>query len=297
MTGEPARVGLRDRLLALRAQPMFDSLDDEGLLMLAEHGRAVSYRDGDVVSVEGETSGVMFVVAEGEIDVSRQGRLVLTRRAGEGYGALQLLAREPSVRAVARGDVRTFEIPAAAFEEVLTENHSTLRNTLRLVGSGVLARRGNLPADPKASRVIDDGVYFHEPRTMVERLLELRQSPFGHVNLEALVEVARRMTEVRCPAGELLWSTGDESTHSLHIEAGRVRCTIADGTSVVVGKGFSIGVLDVWGTHQRVYEARAELPVIAHRVEYENLLTLLEAHPEVGLELLRGFAREMSPAL
>ncbi|HEX3769605.1 MAG TPA: cyclic nucleotide-binding domain-containing protein [Polyangiaceae bacterium] len=294
---EPSRVGLRDRVLAMRAQPMFEGLDDEGLLILAEHGRAQSYRDGDVVSVEGEPARAVFMVTEGEIVVTRQGKELLTRRAGEGYGALPMLAREPSVHAFARGETRTLEIPAAAFEGALIENHSLLRNTLRAIGSGVLARRGNLPGDPKVPRAVDDGVYFTEPRTMVERLIELRQSPFGHINLEALVDMARQMTEVRYPAGHLLWSTGDTSTHSLHIEAGRIRCTAPDGASVAVGAGFTIGVLDVWGTHRRVYEARAEVPLIAYRIDFEDFLTVLEAHPEVGLELLRGFARELSAGM
>ena len=128
---------------------------------------------------------------------------------------------------------------------------------------------------------------------MVERLIQLRQSLFGHINLEALVDMARQMLEVRYPAGHLLWSVGDASTHSLHIDVGKVRCTAPDGSSVGVGSGFTIGVLDVWGTRLRVYEARAETAMIAYRIDFESFLSLLEAHPEVGLELLRGFAREL----
>jgi CRP-like cAMP-binding protein len=161
------------------------------------------------------------------------------------------------------------------------------------MGSGVLASRGSLPADPNVPRQVVERSYYTTPRTMVEPLIELRQSPFGHINLEALVDMARKMLEVRFPAGHLLWSVGDTSTHSLHIDVGRVRCTTADGSSVAVGSGFTIGVLDVWGTHVRVYEARAETPIIAYRIDFESFLGLLEAHPEVGLELLRGFAREL----
>jgi CRP-like cAMP-binding protein len=132
---------------------------------------------------------------------------------------------------------------------------------------------------------------------MVQRLLDLRQSPFGQLNLEALVDMARGMKEVRYPAGHLLWSAADPSTHSLHIDAGCVRCTAPDGRSVLVGHGFTIGVLDVWGAHQRVYEARAETPLVAARIDFESFLALLEAHPEVGLELLRGFARVLLGSL
>jgi CRP-like cAMP-binding protein len=288
-----ARAGLRDRLLLLRSQPTFDGLDDEGILLLAEHGRAATYRDGDVIVAEGEPARAVYAVVEGEMVVSRGPKVVSVRRAGEAYGGLPLLARVPSSLTTARGETRTLELPAAAFESALTENHSLLRNTLRVFGASVLSMRGSLPADPRAPRVVDEGTFDPLPRTMVQRLLYLRQSPFGHINLEALVDFARHMVEVRYPAGHCVWSAGDVSDHSLHLEAGRVRCATADGAFVDVGSGFTIGVLDVWGARRRVYEARTATPVIASRIDFERFLTLLEIHPEVGLELLRGFAREL----
>jgi CRP-like cAMP-binding protein len=217
------------------------------------------------------------------------------RKAGDAYGALPLLARQPSTRAVARGETRLLEVPASAFEAALTENYSLLRNTLRALGRSVLVTRGNLPVKPQSERVINEGTYYAEPRSLVQQLIQLRQSPFGRMNLDALVDFARYMHEVRYPAGELLWRAGEPSTHALHIDVGRVRCTASDGTSVDVGQGFTIGVLDVW-SRARVYDARAETPLIAFRVDFENFLALLETHPEVGLELLRGFARDLLSA-
>jgi len=52
--GQPTRPGLRDRVLSLRAQPMFEGLDDDGLLLLAEHGYSQSYRDGEIIAAEDE---------------------------------------------------------------------------------------------------------------------------------------------------------------------------------------------------------------------------------------------------
>jgi CRP-like cAMP-binding protein len=289
---QPMRAGLRDRVLSLRAQAMFDGLDDDGLLLLAEHGRSGNYADGEVVSVEDEPARSVFLVVEGAIIVSRHGVVLTTRKAGDAYGGLPLLAREPSTLAVASGFTRTLEVPAAAFEASLIENFSLLRNTLRAFGAGVLATRDNLPAEASASRAIDEGTYYAEPRSLVEILIQLREGPFARMNLDALVDMARYMVEVRYPAGQLLWPAGETSTHALHIDAGRVCCTAPDGRHVEVGRGFTIGVLDVW-TRTRVYEARAETPVIAFRIGFESFLALLEAHPEVGLELLRGFAREL----
>jgi len=102
------------------------------------------------------------------------------------------------------------------------------------------------------------------------------------------------MREVRHPAGHRLWAAGELSTHTFHVDAGRVRCTTPDGASVAVGRGFTIGALDAWGARHRVYEARAETPVIGFRIDFESFFSLFEVHPEVGLEMLRGFARELN---
>jgi CRP-like cAMP-binding protein len=268
-------------------------VDDDGLLLLAEHARSATYHEGEVVVREGEPSRSMFVVLEGSVVVSYDGKKPVAWGVGTAFGTLALFARKPSGLAVAGNGTRLLEIPAAALENALDENHSLLRSALAVTGSDVLKSRGNLPADPDVPREIDEGTYYSEPRSMVERLLELRAGNFRYMNLEALIELARQMVEVRYPAGASIWSAGDVSTHSLSIDCGRVHCTASDGKSCDVGKGFSIGVLDVWGPRRRVYGARAETDVIAYRIEFESFLTLLESHVEVGIELLRGFARAL----
>jgi len=290
--GEPQRIGIRDRVLSLRAYPMFEGLDDDAMLLLAEHGSTARYRDGEVITQEGESTRALCLVVEGEILVSRNGQVLSTRKSGDAYGGLPLLAREPSTLGVAVGATCTLEIPAPAFEAALTQNFSLLRTTLRQLGSSVLAMRGNLPADPKRQGEIDEGTPYSEPLSLVQRLIQLRQGGFRHMNMEALIDLARSMIEIRCPAGTLLWSTGDPSTHALHVDVGKVRCSEPDGRHASVGRGYTIGVLDAW-TGTRVYEARAETPLIAFRIDVESFLALLEAHPEVGLDLLRGFAQDL----
>ncbi|HYP90515.1 MAG TPA: cyclic nucleotide-binding domain-containing protein, partial [Polyangiaceae bacterium] len=237
----PLRAGLRDRVLALRAHGMFDGLDDDGLLLLAERGSTASYADGEVICVEDAAPRAVFMVLEGEVVVSRHGNPITVRGPGDAYGALPLLARAPSTLAVARGHVRLLEVPATAFEATLTENCSLLRNTLRGLGRSVLEIRHNLPVDPEQPRVLDEGTYYTKPRSFVERLIQLRQSPFGRMNVDALIDFARSMHEVRYAAGELLWQADESSTHALHVDVGRVRCTAPDGRHVAIGTGFTIG--------------------------------------------------------
>jgi len=290
--GQPVRTGIRDRVLTMRSYSMFEGLDDDALLLLAEHGSSARYADGEVISAEGEATRMLCLVVEGAILVSRNGQVLTTRHVGDAYGGLPLLAHEPSTLAVAVGSTSTLEVPAAAFEAALTANFSLLRTMLRQLGKSVLAMRGNLPADPARQSTIDEGSYYHEPLSLVQRLIQLRQGNFRHMNMEALIDLARSMIEVRHPAGALLWSTGDPSTYALHVDVGRVCCTEPNGRHASVGRGFTIGVLDAW-SGSRVYEARAETELITFRIDVERFLALLEAHPEVGLDLLRGFAQDL----
>ncbi len=293
--GHPAGSGIRDRVLALRAHAMFEGLDDDGLFLLAEHACVVRYSDGESISLGNEPARAVYLVLDGEVMVSNRREVLTSRKAGDAYGALSLLARARSTAASAVGETRTLEVPAFAFESALVENYSLLRNTLRVFGSAALSIRGNLPTVPEGPSLIDEGSYYPEPRSFVEILSLLRDGQFGQMNLDALVDFARQMRDVRYPAGELLWSAGETSTHALHIDAGRVRCIGPDGGQVEVGRGFAIGLRDVW-SRERVYEARAETPVIAFRIDFESFLALLEMHPEVGLDLLRGFARDLLAA-
>jgi CRP-like cAMP-binding protein len=290
---QPNRDGLRERVLALRSQPIFEPVDDEGLLLLAEHARSARYQAGEVVVPAGEPQRGIFVALEGTIEIFSGDRHVFSIPAGTAFGTLALMAREPSALAKAGPGLRTLEVPAAAFETALDENHSLLRSALAFTGSTILRARGNLPLDANVPREIIEGTYFTKPKSMVELLMQLRNGTWSDMNLEALIDLARHMVEVRYPAGHVLWSPGELSTHSIHVDYGRVRCTSPDGRYVDIGREFTLGVLDVWGPRRRAYEARTMTPVIAYRIEFESFLTLLESHVEVGIEILRGFARAL----
>jgi CRP-like cAMP-binding protein len=290
--GTVSEHGLRERVLMLRSIEWFDGLDDRALLLLTEHARSVRYRSGQIISHANQAVRAVYVVSTGEVSLDREGG-ELRFGPGTAFGAMALLARKPLGLARTLTDTRILEIPAPVFEAAIDENFSVLRGTLRATGAAVLKARGNLPADPEAQREVELGTFHEQPRTLVERLIELRAGPFGYMNLDALVDLARHMREVRVPAGQLLWSVGDPSTHAFHVDYGKVRCTATDGRSVDVGRGFTIGVLDVWGSEGRVYEAKAETDLIGFSVDFENFLSLLETHVEVGIDILRGFAQSI----
>ena len=82
---------------AMAASPLFSPLDEAVRLTLAARFRRVAFEDGCVVLSEGERSAeLMYVVEEGEAEVSRQD-VGMVKRCGSGefFGELALITDEP----------------------------------------------------------------------------------------------------------------------------------------------------------------------------------------------------------
>lgn len=283
---------IRDRLLLLRSLEEFGGLDDEGLLLLVENARERSYRAGEYLVRAGDEPSVIHVVIEGQVVIKRPRLPDAVIKQRRGFGLLNVMAEARTQDAIAEIDTRTLEIPVKGYRSALEENFSLLRNALRFLATLLSRMRHRLPADPKRPPKADIGDYYDRPRTLVEQLIELRKGPFVHMNIDALVDLARRMVEVRVPAGHRFWKAGDPCTYALHVEYGRVHCTIPSGESVDVASDFTLGVMDLWGGLPRSYDAVAETDIIAYRIEYEDFLVISEMHIQVALDMLKGLANQ-----
>jgi CRP-like cAMP-binding protein len=289
---EPDREGLRDRVHLLRSLENFAGLDDDGLTLMAEHARRRRLRKGDVLTTEGEPIRAIYLVLEGEITVTRGGTVVVVER-GRGVGLMPVLAQQQSGLAVASTEESiVLEIPIAAFLAALEDNFSLVRNLLRLLSGAILRRRGNLPANPDKPPPLVMGEYEERPRTLVERMIELRTRwGLDAMNIDALTDLARRTEEIHVEPGHVFWSVGDPSSHSLRIRYGKVRCTSGDDKVVDVGSNFVLGVMDSHNAQPRSYRACAESRVVAYRTQSEDFVTILENHHDVAMNLLKVIAR------
>jgi CRP-like cAMP-binding protein len=289
--GVPLATGIRDRVFQLRALQVFTGLDDDGLTLLAEHARSRTFQAGEIVMPAGESVGALYFVLEGAVSVDRDGVAAPPDSVERGVGLLEYLARAAAPRVTAESDVRLLEIPAPAFHAALEESFSLVRDILRLLGATLTRQRRSLPAEPNDPPKATLGDYYRSPRTLTERMIELAASPLGFGNVEALVDFARATVEQRVEAGHVFWLAGEESTFSIHVNYGLVRCTAPDGQTVVVGSDYTLGVMDVWGAQRRAYDARAETAVICYRVAFEDFLTIVETHAPVAANMLSGLAR------
>lgn len=282
---------IRDRLLLLRSLEEFDGLDDEGLLLLVENARERSYRAGEHLVRAGDEPTSIYIVIEGQVVLRRPNLPDTVIEQRRPFGLVTALADARSQDAIAEIDTRVLEIPVKGFRSALEENFSLLRNALRFFSVLLARKRHRLPADPKNPPKLELGTYYEKPRTLVEQLIELRKGPFVHMNIDALVDLARRMVEVRVGAGHVFWRAGDPSKYVLHVEYGQVKCSTPAGEEVTVGSDFTVGVMDLWVGQPRSYEVIAQTDIIAYRIDYEDFLVICEMHTTVALDMLRGFAQ------
>jgi CRP-like cAMP-binding protein len=284
---------LRNRMLAIRSLPNFEGLGEDSLLRIAEHARERRFRAGEPLYVEGTPVDRIYIVLSGAVTTSRQGKTFLVITGNGAAGILSAIAHDPDGwHAVADRDTLTLEIPVPVFLASLKEDFGLLRNALRRLSAMALASRGNLPARPDPTKEIDLGEYPDRDPTLVELIMRLRTTPgpFATANMDALIAAARRMTFVRVDAGHQFFEVGDPSDYSLRIVYGKIRCTSGSGEHVDVGAGFVLGALDAWGGAPRSFSARAETPVVCYRTPTEDLLSVLEMHPSLALQMLQGVA-------
>jgi len=108
----------------LKRVPLFSDLDDRQLRKLGEHFRERKLAAGTSVVQEGTMSGVgFFVVADGEVSVSKGGEEVATLGPGDHFGELALISeRERSATVTAKTEVRALEIPFWDFRDFAHAN-------------------------------------------------------------------------------------------------------------------------------------------------------------------------------
>jgi hypothetical protein len=122
----------------LRSIPIFAALAAPSLEALARDLEPVSARAGTVVFNEGETGDCYYAVADGELSVTRRGRIVQTVSRGSGFGELALIREIPRQATVtATTDVLIYRISKEPFIETVT-GYALAASTVEDVIAGYL---------------------------------------------------------------------------------------------------------------------------------------------------------------
>jgi CRP/FNR family cyclic AMP-dependent transcriptional regulator len=131
---------------SLKRAPLFEGLSRKELLELARMSDDVEVPASKVLCKEGDRGQEFFVLVEGTVDVSRNGKRVATLGAGDFVGEISLL--EPTRRTAtvtAKTPVRFFVLTTENFRQLVDENPKVERKVLRALARRVL----ELSPDPR----------------------------------------------------------------------------------------------------------------------------------------------------
>ncbi len=125
---------------ALGRVPLFQGLSAGDRRALAKVTEDLEVDAGKVLCREGETAREFFVIVEGDVSVTKDGREIATLSAGDFFGEIALLEHSNRTATVmARTPLRFFVLTSQAFWGLLDNQPEVERTVLRALAKRVLA--------------------------------------------------------------------------------------------------------------------------------------------------------------
>ena len=130
-----------ERVMLLHEVPLFAALAPDDLAQIAAIAREQWHADGSSICREGEQGHELYVLAQGQVRVTKQTpegeKSLATRYMGDFIGEMSIILATPRTSSVyADGEVRTLVISDEAFTSILHDRPSVALATLR----GVMQR-------------------------------------------------------------------------------------------------------------------------------------------------------------
>jgi CRP/FNR family transcriptional regulator, cyclic AMP receptor protein len=111
--------------------PIFSGCSKKELQTIAKQVREIQHGAGHVIAAEGEPGAGLFVIDEGEADVTIGGRKVNHMKAGDFFGEMALLDGGPRTATVtATTDITLYALTEWVFRGLLAEHPGIAMRTL-----------------------------------------------------------------------------------------------------------------------------------------------------------------------
>jgi CRP/FNR family transcriptional regulator, cyclic AMP receptor protein len=132
------------KVAALKRAPLFDGLSRKELTQLARVSEDLEIPTGAALCTEGEIGHEFFVIVDGKVEVTRNGKRVATRGGGEFVGEIALLEQTPRTATVtAKTPLRVFVLTNQDFRTLINENPTVERKVLRALARRVIELSGD----------------------------------------------------------------------------------------------------------------------------------------------------------
>ena len=129
-------MAINDMVEHLGGVPIFEGCSKKELQTIARQVREITHDAGYVIATEGDPGAGLFVIAEGEADVTIGGKKVNHLEAGDFFGEMALLDGGPRTATVtATTPITLYALTEWVFRGLLAEHPSIAMRTLETMAS------------------------------------------------------------------------------------------------------------------------------------------------------------------
>jgi CRP-like cAMP-binding protein len=136
------------KMETLAALPLFESCTKEELSLLAEVTVEATLPAGSVLTYEDQVGGLLYVLLEGQAEVTVRGAHVVALGPGDVVGEMALIYHRPrTARVVATTDVHVLEVGDEDFKTLTVQAPDFVNSLLERIGSRLADAAAQLPPD------------------------------------------------------------------------------------------------------------------------------------------------------
>jgi CRP-like cAMP-binding protein len=129
-------VAINDMVEHLGGVPIFEGCSKKDLQTIARQVREITHEAGYVIATEGDPGAGLFVIADGEADVTIGGKKVNHLEPGDFFGEMALLDGGPRTATVtATTAITLYALTEWVFRGLLAEHPSIAMRTLETMAS------------------------------------------------------------------------------------------------------------------------------------------------------------------
>jgi CRP-like cAMP-binding protein len=129
-------VAINDMVEHLGGVPIFEGCSKKDLQTIARQVREITHDAGYVIATEGDPGAGLFVIADGEADVTIGGKRVNHLEGGDFFGEMALLDGGPRTATVtATTPITLYALTEWVFRGLLAEHPSIAMRTLETMAS------------------------------------------------------------------------------------------------------------------------------------------------------------------
>jgi CRP-like cAMP-binding protein len=290
----PVELGPIEQMHALRRLFGSDApLSQEALAGIAQLARPQRVAAGVELARQGEPFPFVYLIIDGQLELSRDGRQVGLFGSGTGVGVMSALARDPTgfgCRTLAESTLLVLRLEDLF--EIMEDYFEMMHGALRSVAAEAISWRRALPNGGFVKQTRQDCTVCGEgPLGLVERLFYLRRTiGLERSYIDELAELARAAREQRVPRGTQLWATGERADYLMILVSGEVNGRIREGGEFQFGPGDILGNLDTIAGVPRWFDAHAASDLVTLTLDSEAIVDVWEDHPDLGFAFLRMFS-------